>query len=76
VFDATREYDAAMCGFLLGCRDKTKYEAKVIQDSKGENVMLSIKFKSYKKIKEGTQAQVRGAELPNEVVYEREKEEV
>ncbi|CFW92854.1 protein of unknown function [endosymbiont DhMRE of Dentiscutata heterogama] len=76
IFDATEDADAAMCGFLLGCRDKTKYEVKVTQNSKGENVKLSIKFKPYKKIKEGTQAQLRTLEVPNEVVYEKETEEV
>jgi len=76
VFDSTESADAAMVGFLLGCRDKTKYEVKVTQNSKNENVKLSIKFKPYKKIKEGTQTQLREVELPNEIVYEREKEEV
>jgi hypothetical protein len=75
VFDASEDADAAMCGFLLGCRDKTKYESKIIENNKGEKVKLLIKFKSYKKIKEGTN-QTRALELPNEVIYERETEEV
>jgi len=75
VFDASEDADAAMCGFLLGCRDKTKYESKIIKNTKGEQVKLLIKFKTYKKIKEGTN-QTRALELDNKVVYERETEEV